>query len=1619
MKIYLFLKDRILNFSLPTDVVGSFSFDEDSNEESKLINVEAKDGSWVIYSTTNVSVVDNNNLVGYMVLKEDTFYKLRRGKEEYLIYVGGTSLNGTMLYNYGSDINLVIGNDGDCTVKYSCPIYDKLKVVIRFVDNKLTLESNESLVYVNNRIISGNSVVLNLGDQVSIFGLKILFLNGILVMSNPGGKVSVISNSNLKEYNIPNDTTVPDKKVKSVDLYDKSSYFSKSPRIRRAIKKYVLTLSPPPDNNSSGDLPMILTVGPMLTMGVTSGIMVMDTINQINTGKTTMKDSWPALATAIIMLVSMLLWPIITAFYSKRMLEKKEKNIKDRYNKYLGEVKEELSNEVKHQKEVLIENLISIDECLNTLNSKNMNFWNRKLDQNDLLMARIGWGSSKFDVDIKYPEKGFSIDESVLKKDADKIVEDYKYIEDVPMGYSFSNNKMVAVMGVDKYKNVTFVNNILLQFLTFYSYEDLKIVVFTNENNYGNWEYLKYTNHNFSNDKSIRFFSSTVDSGNKIADYLKSEIAHRIENKEKDKDKNNVKVYRPYYLVIVDDYERVKEYDFIDMFADEDTNIGVSMIIIEEKLSKLPSKCNDYITLQTNGKSGILKNTFDDQEQITFTDEVKYGINYMELARIISNIPIEFEEKSGSLPDAISFMEMEKVGKVEQLNVLNRWNSNDSTQSLKAEIGVNEKSELMYLDLHEKYHGPHGLIAGTTGSGKSEFIITYILSMCINYSPDDVAFILIDYKGGGLALAFENKLTGVTLPHLAGTITNLDKAEMDRTLVSIDSEVKRRQKMFNEARDKLGESTIDIYKYQRHFHEGRLEEPIPHLFIICDEFAELKAQQPDFMDNLISVARIGRSLGVHLILATQKPSGVVNDQIWSNTKFRVCLKVQDEADSKEMLKRPEAAHITQAGRFYLQVGYDEIFALGQSGWGGAKYYPSNEIVKQVDNDLNYIDDCGVIVRSVREESDIKIEAQGEQLAAIMKNIISISSDVNKKARRLWLDNIPPIILVDSLCKKYNFKAIPYVFDSIIGEYDAPEAQEQGVVKYNYLEDGNTIVYSMNSSESEMFLSALIYSTSRYHTAEEINYYIIDFGSESLRRYMSLPHVGGIVFNGEDDKYNNLMKLVREEIVKRKKLFVDFGGDYNNYIKNSGKKIPLCTIIINSFDSFYEQHQDVYDEFPELVRDSARYGIVFIFTCSATNSIPNKIAQNFTNSYAFKIKDQSDYMYIFNTKSRTVPRDTEGRGLLFNDGLHEFQIASITNTDDELNTYMIKYIDYQKQVNKVKAKKIPVLPNCVRINDVSSEISTLKNVPVGIMKNTLDVCCYNFIDDRGTIISSKKIENITIFAKSLLEIFRNIPNTNLMIMDAEKKLGLNPVYFPNYYTDSWSEVLYKLGNYIDGLKDNKSNIEGILFIYGLDNFYNTVIEAEAYKDNNSEIVDDVKEVIDDVEEMEPVEEVQSSTNTSSSSLDMSTIEALAAQYDPSIEEAMMEEEDEKFSDYEEENYENEEEDSSEEVPSYSGKELLMNFLNKVKRYGKISVVIVEETKRLKKYEYEDWYSNFFSAGNGIWVGNGAGDQSILKIDNYNKEMQGNYKNNMGFLISEGEATLIKLLDFITEEDNNGK
>ena len=233
-------------------------------------------------------------------------------------------------------------------------------------------------------------------------------------------------------------------------------------------------------------------------------------------------------------------------------------------------------------------------------------------------------------------------------------------------------NKTTAVMG-ERYKAVNFVHNVVLQLLTFYSYEDIKLVIFTNEVNKNDWEYLRYLKHTFTNEMDFRFFATDLDSTKNVAEHLDMIANNRVNEASSRKEEP----FKPHYIVIIDDYDMVKRYDLVKTITETDDNLGFSLLIIENRLSKLPSKCNNFITVGDNN-SGVLKNSYEKQEQIAFSDEINYNIDMLQITKVLSNIPIEFEEGLKDLPNMITFLEMEKVGKVEQLNILNRWNTNDA-----------------------------------------------------------------------------------------------------------------------------------------------------------------------------------------------------------------------------------------------------------------------------------------------------------------------------------------------------------------------------------------------------------------------------------------------------------------------------------------------------------------------------------------------------------------------------------------------------------------------------------------------------------------------------------------------------------------------------------------------------------------------------------------------------------------------------------------------------------------------------------------------------------------------------------------------------------------------------
>ncbi len=546
--------------------------------------------------------------------------------------------------------------------------------------------------------------------------------------------------------------------------------------------------------------------------------------------------------------------------------------------------------------------------------------WNRNRGHEDFLTHRLGMGNLPFQIPIEVPKERFTLSDDELMKKPGMIRSEYETLYDVPVRMDLSEHHIIGLIGgVGKQGAVDIMHILSAQIAANNSYTDVKLVyIYDGTYKAREWEFARWFPHVWSEDKKTRYVASNKEEASDVFYELVKIFRMRAEEEQK----QEKGIPKPYYVMFVSDMSALEGELITKYIYDGQESVGLTTFIMAETYEQLPNTC-DFIVQNDDQFQGCYQMTDAGRTPIQFdrVDEKELEI----MARRLSGIEVKEVEKGGDIPNSLTFFEMFHVNRPEELKAEERWRKNRNYENMRAEVGVKAGGEICYLDVHEKYHGPHGLVAGTTGSGKSETLQTYMMSLALNFSPDDVNFFIIDYKGGGMANLFEG------LPHMIGQISNLSGNQVRRAMVSIKSENKRRQRVFNE------HNVNNINLYTKLYKNGEAAVPVPHLFIIIDEFAELKREESEFMKELISVAQVGRSLGVHLILATQKPSGTVDDNIWSNSKFRMCLRVQDRQDSNDMLHKPDAAYITQAGRCYLQVGNDELYELFQSGYSGAPY----------------------------------------------------------------------------------------------------------------------------------------------------------------------------------------------------------------------------------------------------------------------------------------------------------------------------------------------------------------------------------------------------------------------------------------------------------------------------------------------------------------------------------------------------------------------------------------------------------------------------------------------------------------------------------------------------------
>ncbi len=1429
MLIYIMHNDKIDIFRLSKEAVGKYLIsDVDKyNNKRNLLNVEGRNGKWFIFGNENVKITYNNQYCSSIELLLYTFYQLTvMGSETILLYILPSYDNSFFAKELLDNVSITIGSDKNCDISFSGSISNE-QVIIEYTNGVFYFKNIESKVPIYLNRVRKNSGVIRNFDTLFIMGLKVIACGNKLFINNPSGHVSVFGGTKYKTFEDSYIVGNYDTDVRSyTNFYEESDYYAKSPLFRPQIRPFNLVITEPPSKLQRDKSSVLMNVIPTLLMSLSSLIMTVSSVKSYRAGESSKEDLWSSLLMCLAMIVAGILWPFVEKFYNNMVVFfgnfKRVRN----YRKYLKTKTKLLCDEAQAQKMAYIVNYIDYSACQKVIEKRSAELFSRDCDSEDFLNIRLGKGDIELNCNIDYNKPDYVEDYDSLLDDVDAMIKKYKYIVDIPFVISLAQKNVIAFILSEHRLYDDYMSGIILQLITFHSFYDLKLVVLTSDY-YHELDYLKSSNHCWNDNKSFRYFASNLDEAQLISSVLERELKIReVNSSEKS-------VFQPYYLIISNCIDEYRNLNIIGDILDLERNLGFGLLMYDTKISNIPSDCVNFVNVSLNEGTSFQINM---NNILKFVPEFAstYGVNVDYCSRLISNIPLKNNNvvyQDSFLPDSIGFLEMYEVGNIEQLNCAIRWENSDPFNSLSVPVGVDVNGNFVNLDLHEKNHGPHGLIAGMTGSGKSEFIITYILSLAVNYKPEEVQFLLIDYKGGGLAGAFENRREGIKLPHLVGTITNLDTAEMKRTLVSIKSELQRRQKIFNEAKEVLDTGNIDIYKYQKLYRDGILNDPLSHLFIICDEFAELKAQQPDFMDELVSAARIGRSLGIHLILATQKPSGVVDEQIWSNSKFKVCCKVQTVDDSNEMLRKPDAAYLRESGRFYLQVGYDEYFILGQSAYSGMPYIPSETIVSKIDNVINFVNNTGEVYKnaSSKVENIQKRENIGEELINILKYIIHVSEDMGYKYQQLWLDNIPSILYYDYVVRKYELKPVLYNINPVIGEYDDPSRQTQGYVSLPMSSEGNTFICGASGSGKNTLFSTIIYSTILNHNCDEVNIYILDFGAEKLMKFQKAPQVGDVLTIADTDKIRYLFYMLENMKNERQKYYAKNGGDFNSDIVQKKCPFPNILIFIYDIEVFKETYDELYDEqFVPFTRNCAKFGFYFVVSSTSPGSLGYFAENNFPKKIMLNMVDSSDYSMFFDTN--LVPSKNPGRGLVkVGDEVFEFQVSLIfsAETVNQKLNYVFKQLD-KFLLNK--AKPIPTIPDVVTVDYIKNLPLELNSLPVGVNLLTAQPCFYDF-SQRFNLISASRNNDGLKFVLSIIKCIQLLRNQKLIVINGIKDSNLMIDDNVKYYDSAFKKVVPIIYDNVCKYNNVESSENSfIIFIIGY-NRINKILNKAKDEDSN--------------------------------------------------------------------------------------------------------------------------------------------------------------------------------------------
>lgn len=669
-------------------------------------------------------------------------------------------------------------------------------------------------------------------------------------------------------------------------------------------------------------------------------------------------------------------------------------------------------------------------------------------------------------------------------------------------------------------------------------------------------------------------------------------------------------------VVVVDGARRYRQLPGMVDLLRHGHRHGIFIIAIDSHSSRLPEEVETVIDIdatdpamgRVQSGAGFHPRVLLDGLSLTHAEELARG-----LCGLHHIVGIGDE---GTMPRQVRFVDLLGIDLDNPEPVVEQWAR--TARQTYVVIGADADGEVA-VDLATA--GPHALVAGTTGSGKSEFLQTLIVALALANRPDALNFVLVDYKGGS---AFADC---ARLPHTVGTVTNLDARETERALASLEAELKRRERVL---KDVIDAKDVDVAWAKD--PERAAAEGLARLVLVIDEFAELKAELPDFINGLVRIARVGRSLGVHLVLATQRPAGAITPEMQSNINLRVALRVTDQADSSDVIGSGEAALISTStpGRGFLRAGASAGLTPFQTGRvagvrpGAVVSTSATAAAAPLSWDL-----AGYRPRypASQQRSTAPVNHDDTDLRAIV-NVLIAAADRAGIARNKspWLVPLPTLLTLDSFIGVQLDE-----WSMILGLEDVPSEQLQRPRMWNLIEDSHLLIGGGARSGRTTALRSLLLQLIQRRNPGDLHLYGLDYGNGALLPFAHAPHAGAVVSGLDAGRVSRVLGRLLTELTRRQGLLTEAGAGSIAEQRQSAAaadKLPMIVLAIDGWERISstltpDEMAEFRDKIMRILREGPATGMALLVTGDRGISA-DRIAGAINTQLILPLRDVADY-----------------------------------------------------------------------------------------------------------------------------------------------------------------------------------------------------------------------------------------------------------------------------------------------------------------------------------------------------------------------------------------------------------